>query len=72
MRILNADIDDNIEGVLETIAREIVERRAKGGCVLHPAGATPPNPPFVRGGIEARMRPPRARSGARRPSSPPR
>ena len=68
MRILNADIDDNIEGVLETIAREIVERRAKGGCVLHPAGASPLTP--RKGGIEGarapRRAPKRARGGRRR------
>jgi very-short-patch-repair endonuclease len=41
VRFLNADIYDNLDGVLEVIGRAIVERR--GG------GSTPPGPPLVYG-----------------------
>jgi very-short-patch-repair endonuclease len=41
VRFLNPDVYENMEGVLEVIAREVNRRRA--------ASTTPPCPPFPRG-----------------------
>ncbi len=49
MRFLNADIDENLDGVLEAIGQAVLERRAMSAANL-PLGPTPPGPPFLRGG----------------------
>jgi very-short-patch-repair endonuclease len=64
MRFLNADVDENLDGVLEAIGQVVLERRAMNAA-SQPPGQTPPGPPFLRGGREKSASP--TRTSGRRP-----
>ena len=63
MRFLNADVDENLDGVLETIGQAVLERRALFAA-SHPPAQTP-LAPLVKGGKGEEPRP-----GARQRPSP--
>ena len=52
IRFLNVDIYDNLEGVLEAIVREVLERRAERQPPPGPCEAQPPKFPPGEGGIQ--------------------
>ncbi len=62
MRFLNADMDENLDGVLKAIGTAVLERRALNAASQPPG--TPPGPPFLRGGREKNAGP--ARGSGRR------
>jgi very-short-patch-repair endonuclease len=51
VRFLNADVDENLDGVLEAIGAAVLELRAMN-ATSQPPWQTPPGPPFLRGGRE--------------------